>query len=140
MAKDPLTYQPVSTNKQAEELSDILGCSGSHQISENEWGPCESFGDLQKLIKLGNPAFREWKERQSGKKSVGEVLRMKAERAGKLFKTQSEAETAASRLGCSGAHQARQGASFTISGSRDQVEIPLTMNSGRDRNVGGRAR
>jgi hypothetical protein len=109
MAKDPLADQSVPTKKQAEELSDILGCSGSHQISENEWGPCESSGDLQKLIKLGNPAFREWKERQSGKKSVGEVLRIKAERAGKLFKTQSEAEKAASGLGCTGVHQVRQG-------------------------------
>ena len=61
MAKDPLADQSVPTKKQAEELSDILGCSGSHQISENEWGPCESSFDLQKLIKLGNPEFREWK-------------------------------------------------------------------------------
>ena len=110
MAKDPLADQSVSTRKMAEELSSILGCSGSHQIGDNEWGPCDSPRDLLKLIELGNPAFRDWKKNQTRKKAVMGIMRMKAARAKGVFKDRSEAEVVAARLGCSGAHQVRQGA------------------------------
>ena len=62
-----------------------------------------------KLIELGNPAFREWKERQKGKKAVVDIMETKAARTKGMFKTQSEAEEAAAKLGCAGSHQIRQG-------------------------------
>jgi len=68
MAKDPLEGQTVPTKEMAEKISKILGCSGAHRVGDF-WGPCESEKDLQKLIELGNPEFREWKKRQSSTKS-----------------------------------------------------------------------
>ena len=110
MAQDPLADQNVPTRKMAEELSSILGCSGSHQIGDNEWGPCDSPRDLLKLIELGNPAFRDWKKNQTRKKAVISIMHMKAARAKGVFKDRSEAEVVAASLGCSGAHQVREGA------------------------------
>ena len=109
MAKDPLTDQTVPTKEMAEQLSRILGCSGAHKIGEGEWGPCESPRDLMKLIELGNPAFRDWKKQQRNKKSVLDIVELKAAKGKSVFKTQAEAEMAAVRIGCSGAHQLRQG-------------------------------
>lgn len=109
MAKDPLAGQTVPTKKMAEELSGILGCSGAHKISDNEWGPCESPRDLMKLIELGNPSFREWKKRQTNKKALYDIVDVKSGKTKSVFKTQEEAEMAAVRLGCMGAHQVRQG-------------------------------
>ncbi len=109
MAKDPLLEQTVPTKKLAEELSRILGCSGSHRVGDDAWGPCESPRDLLKLIELGNPAFRDWKKNQTRKKAVMDIMHMKAARTKGVFKNRSEAEMAAVRLGCSGAHQVRQG-------------------------------
>jgi len=109
MAKDPLEDQTVPTKEMAEELSRILGCSGAHKIGDDAWGPCESSSDLKRLIRMGNPAFREWKKRQ-GKGGFEDLLRLKAVGARKgMFDTQAEAEMAAVRLGCFGAHQAGQG-------------------------------
>ena len=109
MAKDPLLEQTVPTKDMAEKLAGILGCSGAHRVGENEWGPCESPRDLMKLIELGNPAYRDWKERQRNKKSVEGIMQIKSAKTKAVFKTQSEAEMAAVRLGCTGAHQIRQG-------------------------------
>jgi hypothetical protein len=109
MAKDPILEQTVPTKELAEQLSEILGCSGAHRVSEDAWGPCESSRDLQKLIELGNPAFREWKKKQRGKKVVEEFFNLKAVKDKAMFSTRAEAEMAAVRLGCVGAHQPRQG-------------------------------
>jgi hypothetical protein len=68
MSKDPLEGQTVPTKKMAEKLSAMLGCSGAHRVGDF-WGPCESRKDLDKLIELGNPEFREWKKRQNSTKS-----------------------------------------------------------------------
>jgi len=110
MANDPLLEQTVSTRKMAEELSKILGCSGSHRVGDEKWGPCESPRDLLKLIELGNPAFREWKKRQKGKQAVSEMLLLKQANSKSVFKTREEAEMQAVRIGCFGAHKIRQGA------------------------------
>ena len=78
MAKDPLKDQTVPTKARAEKLSQMLGCSGSHRVGDDAWGPCESNRDLLKLIELGNPAFREWKARQKKKKAITEFMELKA--------------------------------------------------------------
>jgi hypothetical protein len=110
MAKDPLQDQTVPTEKMAKELSKILGCSGAHKVGEDAWGPCESPKDLKKLIAVGNPAFREWKKRQQKKKNFYDFLELKAKGKGKnKFPTREAAEQAASKMGCAGAHQTRQG-------------------------------
>ena len=109
MAKDPLLEQTVPTKKLAEELSRILGCSGAHRVGDDAWGPCESPRDLMKLIEVGNPAFREWKKTQTRRKAVEGMLSLKAAKTKGMFKTRDEAEMAAVRLGCTGAHQVRQG-------------------------------
>jgi len=110
MAKDPLEDQTVPTKKMAEQLSDILGCSGAHKVGDDAWGPCESPKDLKKLIELGNPAFREWKKRQQKKKNLEEFLELKAKgKSKRYFDTRAAAEKAATNMGCVGAHQSRQG-------------------------------
>jgi len=109
MAKDPLIDQTVPTKKMAEELSRILGCSGSHRVGDDAWGPCESHDDLKRLIRMGNPAFREWKKQQGKKSDVTEFLRLKAAKDKNVFSSRAEAEMAAIRLGCVGAHQDGQG-------------------------------
>ena len=86
MAKDPLAGQTVPTKELAEELSRILGCSGSHRVGDDAWGPCQSPRDLMKLIELGNPAFRDWKKNQTGKKVVVGIMRMKAAKTKGVFK------------------------------------------------------
>ena len=108
MVKDPLKDQTVPTKAMAEKLSQMLGCSGSHRVGDDAWGPCESNRDLLKLIELGNPAFREWKARQKKKKAITEFMELKAKNKG-VFNTREQAEMAARRLGCFGAHQVRQG-------------------------------
>ena len=109
MAKDPLEGQTVPTKEMAENLSDILGCTGAHKVGDDAWGPCESAEDLQQLIKLGNPAFREWKEQQGKKTGTKEMLRLKAAKRKSVFSSRAEAEQAAVKLGCFGAHQTAQG-------------------------------
>jgi hypothetical protein len=109
MAKDPLAGETVPTKKMAEKLSAMLGCSGSHKVGDDAWGPCESDRDLQKLIEVGNPAFREWKARQKKKKTVLDFMELKANKKKGFFNTREEAEMVATRIGCFGAHQVRQG-------------------------------
>jgi len=108
MAKDPLEDQTVPTKKMAERLSGILGCSGAHE-KENGWGPCESDDDLRRLIRMGNPAFREWKKRQDERKRKVKGLEYKSDKKKDSFNSRKEAETQAKRLGCNGAHMVRQG-------------------------------
>jgi len=108
MSKDPLEDQVVGTREAAEELSEILGCSGAHK-RENGWGPCESMSDLKRLIRMGNPAFREWKERQSKRKRQVKGLEYKAANKKDRFNSQDEASRRAQSMGCTGAHMVRQG-------------------------------
>ena len=105
--KDPIADQTLPTKESAENVSKLLGCSGAHKKGDF-WGPCESEKDLMKLIELGNPAFREWKKKQKNRKAISDIMEMKAKKKG-LFNTREEAEMAAARLGCFGAHQVRQG-------------------------------
>tara|TARA_B100000287_G_C20608080_1_gene770900 strand:+ start:840 stop:1376 length:537 start_codon:yes stop_codon:yes gene_type:complete len=102
MSKDPLEGQTVPTKKMAEKLSAMLGCSGAHRVGDS-WGPCESNEDLNKLIELGNPEFREWKKRQK----MGKKIQPKPDKD--TFNTEEEASKAAISLGCFGAHRVKQG-------------------------------
>lgn len=109
MAKDPLEGQTVATREAAERLSGFLGCSGAHKVGD-AWGPCESQEDLKRLIRMGNPAFREWKKRQKeGTSRQKKGLEYKSQDSSMTFKTRSDAEKASGRLGCSGAHMSEQG-------------------------------
>lgn len=107
MAKDPLEEQTVPTEKLARELSKILGCSGAHRVGDN-WGPCESHGDLRRLIRMGNPAFREWKKRQKGQRQE-KGLMFKSDNKKGTYKSRAEAERQAKLVGCNGAHMISQG-------------------------------
>jgi len=102
MSKDPLEGQTVPTKKMAEKLSAMLGCSGAHRVGES-WGPCESRKDLDKLIELGNPEFREWKKKQRGKEKAQPNSNQKT------FSTEELASREAVGLGCFGAHRVKQG-------------------------------
>lgn len=107
MAKDILDDQTVPTRELAEKLSEILGCSGAHRVGD-AWGACESSEDLKRLIRMGNPAFREWKKRQGTKSRIVEFFSLKAANHRKKYTSRSDAENAASVLGCYGAHQVGQ--------------------------------
>lgn len=108
MAKDPIEDQTVPTRDLAEKLSAILGCSGAHRVGD-AWGACESADDLKRLIRMGNPAFREWKKNQGKKSNALDFVRMKAASKDKTYTARSEAEAAAEKIGCFGAHQVGQG-------------------------------
>lgn len=108
MAKDILEEQTVPTRELAEKLSKIIGCSGAHKVGD-AWGACESSDDLKRLIRMGNPSFREWKKRQNEKSVVVEFLELKASNHRKKYTSRNDAENAASSLGCYGAHQVGQG-------------------------------
>jgi len=133
MAKDPLVGQTVPTKKLAEELSRILGCSGSHRVGDDAWGPCESPRDLMKLIELGNPAFREWKKTQTRRKAIEDMMSLKAAKTKGVFKTRDEAEMAAVRLGCTGAHQIRQGVWAPCSTPEEHNAAHGNAGAGRSR-------
>ena len=133
MAKDPLAGQTVPTKELAEELSRILGCSGSHRVGDDAWGPCQSPRDLMKLIELGNPAFRDWKKNQTGKKVVVGIMRMKAAKTKGVFKNRREAEETAARLGCTGAHQVRQGVWAPCATPEEHNAAHGNAGSGRSR-------
>ena len=81
----------------------MLGCSGSHKVGD-AWGPCESEKDVNKLIELGNPKFREWKKRQSKKTSQNLPKGS--------FVSEDLASKEAVKIGCSGAHMSKQGVWF----------------------------
>jgi len=133
MAKDPLDGQTVPTKKMAEELSRILGCSGAHRVDDDTWGPCQSPRDLMKLIELGNPAFRNWKKNQTRKKAVVDLISMKAARTKGVFKNRREAEMTAARLGCTGAHQVRQGVWAPCATPEEHNAAHGNTGSGRSR-------
>ncbi len=98
----------------------MLGCSGSHKVGD-AWGPCESDKDLNKLLELGNPEFREWKKQQ-GKKA--------AKLPKGAFTSEAEASKEAIRLGCSGAHMAKQGVWFPCANSEEHNAARAHANVG----------
>ena len=108
MAKNWMEDQTVPTEKMAEELSKILGCSGAHKVGDM-WGPCESRGDLKRLIRMGNPAFREWKKRQGKKERSEKGVMFKGAGAKENLGSRDAAEKKARRLGCTGAHMVSPG-------------------------------
>jgi len=103
VAKNPLEGQTVPTKELAEKLSEMLGCSGSHKVGD-AWGPCDSEKDLNKLLELGNPEFREWKKRQN------EKANQKTPKG--AFPSEESASREAVKMGCSGAHMSQQGVWF----------------------------
>lgn len=133
MAKDPLAGETVPTKEMAEKLSAMLGCSGAHKVGDDAWGPCESDRDLQKLIEVGNPAFREWKARQKKKKIVLDFMQLKSKTKKGFFNTREEAEMAATRLGCFGAHQVRQGVWAPCGTPEERNAAQSNAGAGRSR-------
>ena len=130
MDKDPILEQTVPTKKMAEELAKIIGCSGSHRVGDDAWGPCNSPRHLEKLIELGNPAFREWEARQ---KNLLDFLELKKVHRNKYrYSTEADAEAASRSIGCSGAHMSGQGV-WRPCGTPEELNAALG-NGGPGRN------
>tara|TARA_B100000902_G_scaffold154129_2_gene150606 strand:- start:8946 stop:9770 length:825 start_codon:yes stop_codon:yes gene_type:complete len=133
MAKDPLAGETVPTKEMAEKLSAMLGCSGAHKVGDDAWGPCESDRDLQKLIEVGNPAFREWKAKQKKKKSILDFMSLKSKSKKGFFNTREEAEMSAAKIGCEGAHQVKQGVWAPCGTPEERNAAQSNAGAGRSR-------
>jgi len=107
MAKDPVAETVLPSRRQALKVGKMLGCTGAHKKGDG-WGLCESEEALMILIKKGSAAYREHRDGKKEKSACREgCAETKVNPADKklMFRTRLEAESAATGIGCSGAHQ-----------------------------------
>ena len=79
MAKDPPEGQTVPTKAMVEKLSAMLGCSGSHKVGEDAWGPCESDRVCKNLLNWVTLLFVNGKQGKK-RKVVTEFMELKAKK------------------------------------------------------------